>query len=154
MNSPLYDVAIVGFGPSGAVAAGLLGEQGVRTFVCDRLTTVYDKPRAIALEHEIMRVFQQLGVVEKVEPWIAPFRPSEYYGVDGQLIKRIDTVPPPHPLGYTPTLVFTQPPVEAALRERVGSMESVDVALGVELVGLAETGDHVTLRLRESAAGV
>ena len=46
-------VAIVGFGPSGAVAAGLLGERGIRTFVCDRLHEVYDKPRAIALDHEI-----------------------------------------------------------------------------------------------------
>src|SRR5436190_4632580 len=79
-----YDVAVVGFGPSGAVAAGLLGREGVRVLVCERSRTVYEKPRAIALDHEIMRVFQQLGVVERVEPWIAPFRPSEYYGVDGQ----------------------------------------------------------------------
>lgn len=36
----IYDVAIVGFGPSGAIAAGLLGKKGIRTFVCDKLGEV------------------------------------------------------------------------------------------------------------------
>ena len=39
-DSDLYDVAIVGFGPTGAIAAGLLGQKGIRTFVCDRLNEV------------------------------------------------------------------------------------------------------------------
>ncbi|WP_085940157.1 bifunctional 3-(3-hydroxy-phenyl)propionate/3-hydroxycinnamic acid hydroxylase [Azospirillum sp. B4] len=146
-----YDVAIVGFGPSGAVAAGLLGQVGVRTYVCDRSTEVYDKPRAIALDHEIMRVFQQLGVAEAVERWAEPFTPSEYYGVDGQLIKRFTTVAPPFPLGYTPSLVFTQPPVEAILRQRVLALPAVDVDLGVTLEGVDQDADGVTLALRDGA---
>lgn len=143
----LYDVAIVGFGPTGAVAAGLLGQAGRRVFVCDRTRSVYDKPRAIALDHEILRIFQQLGIAERIEPWLAPFRASEYYGVDGQLIKRIDMVPPPYPLGHTPTMVFTQPPVEAALREQVAALPSVAVALGREAIALEQAADRVSLRL-------
>ena len=81
----MFDVAIVGFGPTGAIAAGLLGLQGIRTFVCDEQTEVYDKPRAIALDHEIMRVFQQLGIAQAIEPFMEPFTNSEFYGVDGQL---------------------------------------------------------------------
>ena len=54
-NRKFHDVAIVGFGPSGAIAAGLLGQAGIRTFVCDRNEEVYDKPRALALDHEILR---------------------------------------------------------------------------------------------------
>ncbi len=146
--SVLYDVAIIGFGPSGAVAAALNGQAGSRVFVCDRVREVYDKPRAIALDHEIMRLFQQIGIVEQVVKWSAPFRPSEYFGVHGQLIKRIDTVAPPYPLAYTPTLVFTQPPVETALRAHVAAMSNVDVALGTELTGLTQTDDRVTLELR------
>ena len=76
-------------------------------------------PRAIALDHEILRVFQQLGVVEAVAPYCEPFTPSEYFGVDGRLIRRMTMVEPPYPLGYTPSMVFTQPPVERALRARV-----------------------------------
>ena len=100
----VFDVAIIGFGPTGAVAAGLLGLQGIRTFVCDELTEVYDKPRAIALDHEIMRVFQQLGIAQALEPFTEPFTNSEFYGVDGQLIKCMSTVAPPYPLAFTPSL--------------------------------------------------
>ena len=46
------------------MAAGLLGQAGLKVHVCDRLTEVYAIPRAIALDHEIMRVFQQLGVAD------------------------------------------------------------------------------------------
>ena len=92
LDNTSYDVAIVGFGPSGAVAAALLGQAGIRTLVFDRLREVYDKPRAIALDHEILRTFQQIGVVEDVLRWTEPFTPSEYYGVDQQLIKRLATV--------------------------------------------------------------
>jgi 3-(3-hydroxy-phenyl)propionate hydroxylase len=143
-----YDVAVVGFGPSGATAAALLGSYGVRTFVCDRTVDVYDKPRAIALDHEILRVFQQIGIVDRVLAFVEPFTPSEYLGVDGQLIKRLTMVDPPYPMGYTPSNVFTQPPVEACLRERVRGLACVTTALGVEVVGVQQDADLVTLQLR------
>jgi len=148
---PIYDVALVGFGPSGAVAAGLLGGYGLSTYVCDRSREVYDKPRAIALDHEIMRVFQQLGVVEKIAPYTEPFTDSCYYGVDGQLIRRMSTVAPPYPLGYLPSIVFTQPPVEAVLREHAQGLPTVQVELGVALTGMAQDADGVTLQLRSDA---
>lgn len=144
-----YDVAVVGFGPVGATCAALLGKLGIRTLAIDRARDVYDKPRAFALDHEIMRVFQKLGVAEQILPHTAPFAPSEYYGVRGQLIKRLGSVPPPYPLGWTPNLVFTQPPAEAALRVCAAAQASVEVALGTELVALEQTADEVTLTLRE-----
>jgi 3-(3-hydroxy-phenyl)propionate hydroxylase len=146
-----FSVVVAGFGPSGAVAAGLLGNSGISALCVDRSRTVYDKPRAIAVDHEIMRVFQKLGIVDQIAEHVAVFPPSEYYGVDGQLIKRIDTVPKPYPLGYTPTMVFTQPPVEAALREHASSYDCVEVALGTELVCFDETPDGVTVHLKDDA---
>ncbi|MFP3710144.1 bifunctional 3-(3-hydroxy-phenyl)propionate/3-hydroxycinnamic acid hydroxylase [Paraburkholderia sp. SIMBA_009] len=144
-----YEVVVVGFGPSGAVAAGLLGQRGRNVLCVDRAREVYDKPRAIAVDHEIMRVFQGLGVVERIAEHVAVFPPSEYYGVDGQLIKRIDTVPKPWPLGYMPTMVFTQPPVEAALRVHASAYDTVEIALGTELVSFEETAGGVTVHLRD-----
>ena len=144
----VFDVAIVGFGPSGAVAAALLGQAGLRVHVCDLQRGVYDRPRAVALDHEILRVFDQIGVLEQVEPWIEPFTDSEFLGVDGQLIKCMTTVAPPYPMAYPPSVVFSQPAVEAVLRDRVRALPNVEVALGVELVGLAQDGEVVTLQLR------
>jgi 3-(3-hydroxy-phenyl)propionate hydroxylase len=145
-----YDVVVVGFGPSGAVAAALLGQAGIRTLVVDREATVYPKPRAIALDHEIMRVFQNLGIADQVAPHCEPFTPSEYYGVDGQMIKRLATVAPPYPLGHTPSMVFTQPPVEAALRAHVSAMASVEVVLGQRFISLEQNDTHARLQFEDN----
>jgi len=152
MSTSQYDVAIVGYGPVGQVAAGLLGQRGLNVYVCERLRDLYQIPRAIALDHEIMRVFQQLDVVETVEPFTEPFSNSEYFGVDGQLIRRMTMLPPPYPQGYTPSLVFTQPLVEQALRTRVAQMPNVTVELGAEMQHLMQDVDNVTLTVtRENA---
>jgi 3-(3-hydroxy-phenyl)propionate hydroxylase len=143
-----FQVVVVGFGPSGAVATSLLGDRGILTLTIDRQRTVYDKPRAIAIDHEIMRLLDNLGVAGRVRPYIAPFPASQHFGAKGQLIRRIDMVSEPYPLGYTPSMVFTQPPVEAALRQHAQAYPGVTVELGTELTSLSQTKDGVTLELR------
>ncbi len=144
----VFDVAIVGYGPAGAVAAALLGQASLSVHVCERMRDVHQIPRAISLDHEIMRVFQQIGIVEAIAPFIEPFTPSEYFGVDGQLIRRMTMVAPPYPQGYTPSMVFTQPAVERALRARVAQLPTVSVALGTELLSFEQDAEGVTLSLR------
>jgi len=141
-----FDVAIAGFGPTGAVLAALLGQAGVRTLVVEKSTSVYDKPRAFAFDHEIMRVFQNIGVAQAVLAHTAPFTPSEYYGASGQLIKRLGSVPPPYPLGWAPNYVFNQPAVEKILRERAASFPCVRVESGVEVEGFS-IADGVEIHL-------
>ncbi len=154
LGADIHDVAIVGYGPAGAVAAALLGQAGLQVLVCDRLRGVHEIPRAIALDHEIMRVFQQIGVVDAVAAHTEPFTPSEWFGADGQLIRRMTMVAPPYPQGYTPSIVFTQPPVERILRDRVAAMANVRVALGTEMTALAQDADGVTLTLQADDGGV
>ncbi len=146
-----YQALVIGFGPTGAVATALLGQAGFQTLTLDRATEVYDKPRAIAIDHEIMRLLDGLGVAEKVLPHTAPFPASEHFGAQGQLIRRIDMVPEPYPMGFTPTMVFTQPPVEAVLRAHAAAMPGVTVELGTELIGIRQDAGSVTLTLRDAA---
>ena len=54
------DVAIIGYGPVGATLAGLLAGRGVRTLVIDREVDIYPLPRAAHVDHEIMRIMQEL----------------------------------------------------------------------------------------------
>ena len=145
----MFDVAIVGCGPTGVVLAGLLGLAGHKVHVCDRLSGVHQIPRAIAMDHEILRVLQQLGVLDEVIAHVEPFTPSEYFSVDGQLIRRMTMVAPPYPQGHTPSVVFTQPPVETILRERVAAMPNVSLALGVAMTGFEQDADGVTLRYND-----
>lgn len=147
-----YEVAIVGFGPVGAVAACLLGQAGVTTRVIDRSETIYDKPRAVALDHEIARVLQGIGLAEALAASAEPFTDSVYFGADGRVIKRLTMLPEPHPQGWTPSMVFMQPVLEAAVRERVKAFPSVSVELGRTLVDLRQDGGAVHLDI-EGPAG-
>src|SRR5688500_18132510 len=140
-----FDVAVVGLGPTGATCAALLGAAGVKTLAIERARAVYDKPRAFALDHEVMRVFEDLGIAEDVAPHTAPFTASEYYGADGRLIKRLGALPPPWPLGWPPSMVFEQPPVEALLRKRAAEVAAVRFD---EVLGLDHADDYVRVRLR------
>jgi 3-(3-hydroxy-phenyl)propionate hydroxylase len=145
------DVAIVGCGPAGVVLAALLGQAGHRVHVCDRLPGVHEIPRAIALDHEILRVFQQIGVIDAVAAHMEPFTNSEFFGVDGQLIRRMTMVAPPWPQGYTPSVVFSQPPVERILRERVAALPNVTMALGLAMTGFEQDADGVTLTYADAS---
>jgi len=111
-----YDVAIVGLGPVGAVFANLLAKDGLRVAIVERAAAIYDKPRAITLDHEALRVFQAIGLGGFMEQAIAPHNGSHYLGVDGEIIKIFDPMPPPFPLGWTPNVTFVQPEAEQALR--------------------------------------
>jgi 3-(3-hydroxy-phenyl)propionate hydroxylase len=144
-----FDVAVVGLGPAGSACTALLGTLGVKTLAIEREPAVYDKPRAFSLDHEVMRVFEDLGIADAVAPHTAPFTPSEYYGVDGQLIKRLGALAPPWPLGWPPSMVFNQPAVDALLRERAAAVAE---AAFTELEALEQTADQVRLHLRGGRA--
>ncbi len=139
------DVAIVGFGPVGAVMACLLGQAGVRTHVIDSATTIYDKPRAVALDHEIARILQGTGLAAALEDCAEPFTDSVYFGVDGRVIKHLTMLPPPHPQSWTPSMVFLQPKLEEAVRRRATELPNVSIALGRTLAALRQDAESVTL---------
>lgn len=145
------DVAIVGLGPVGATLAALLGRAGVSTVVIDKADDIFPLPRAIGFDHEIMRVLQNLGLAETIAPFVVSYRPTEYRGVDGRAIARYASLPPPFPQGWEPSFVFTQPPVERALRALLETLPAVEVRLSTELTGIIDHGDRVELRTRDAA---
>ena len=44
-----YDLAIIGYGPSGAVAANLFGAKGYKILVVEPKEEIWDIPRAVHL---------------------------------------------------------------------------------------------------------
>ena len=151
MRKADFDVAIVGCGPVGAVAACLLGQAGIMTVVIDKTDVIYEMSRAVALDHEIARVLQSLGLAEAITPYVEPFTASEYYGVGGRLIKRLTMVPEPYPQAWTPSMVFMQPAVERLLRDRLASIEFVELRLDQTVTGFEQGADHVTLEMETTS---
>ncbi len=57
------EVAIVGLGPVGCALANLLGQYDISTVILERESAAYHLPRAVALDDEVMRIFQSMGLV-------------------------------------------------------------------------------------------
>ncbi|MFI6367708.1 bifunctional 3-(3-hydroxy-phenyl)propionate/3-hydroxycinnamic acid hydroxylase [Nocardia sp. NPDC050630] len=135
------DVLIVGMGPTGVALAGLLGQNGVTAAVFDKLPGLYPLPRAAGMDHEVMRIAQELRVSRALAPHVVPYRASQYRGVDGQVIKRLASPPPPYRLGWDPMFAFDQPAFETLLRERVATLPSVDVSLECAVTDIGQDDD-------------
>lgn len=128
------DVLIVGLGPVGAILASLLARQGMHVAAFDKLPDLYPLPRAIGLDHEAMRLLQQLQLIDQISPYIAPYRASEYRGADGQPILRLDAASEPYPLGWVPGYVFNQPALEKCVRGYLTSLPTAQMFTEAEVL--------------------
>ncbi len=108
------DVAIVGYGPVGQALAALLGRAGHRVAVFERFTDIYRLPRAVHLDHEIMRLLQSLGLAEALAEEMIPVHDYQWFGADGKLLLRFD-VEGLARSGWESDYMFFQPELEAAL---------------------------------------
>lgn len=145
---PVFDVLVAGYGPTGATLAALLGRRGWRVAVLDRAAAIYDKPRAITADHEVLRVLQEIGIADAVHAASVPHPGTDYLGLQGQVIKRFYPAPPPEPLGWTPNWMFVQPELEAQLRGAVDALPTVQVRLAHELLGFTQDAHEVQARVR------
>jgi len=153
MNSNEFDILIVGYGPSGATFATLMAQRGYRVAVVDQADAIYDKPRAITADQEVMRVFQECGLAEEIAAATTPHPGTDFVGLQGQTIKRFYPAPPPHRLGWEPTWMFVQPELEASLRRGLERRPGVQVFLGHQCVGLSQDATRVHARLRRLRDG-
>lgn len=144
----IYDVAIVGLGPVGAVFANLLAKRGLKIAVVERVAAIYDKPRAIVVDHEALRIFQAIDLADYMEGAIAPHNGTQYLGVDGNIIKIFDPMPPPYPLGWIPNATFVQPDAEKALREKLAGYVNANVFLSATGLSLAQDPTLASLSVR------
>ncbi|HWM82041.1 MAG TPA: bifunctional 3-(3-hydroxy-phenyl)propionate/3-hydroxycinnamic acid hydroxylase [Pseudolabrys sp.] len=150
MPVPTSDFLILGYGPVGATLAALLTRYGHTVTVVDQATAIYDKPRAISLDHEALRVLQAAGLTEALMPFLAPHTGTDFLGADGAVIQRLDPMAPPFPLGWWPNACFIQPLLEAALRTQVTTNGGATLLLGWQAVTLIQNGDGVSLTLRDA----
>jgi 3-(3-hydroxy-phenyl)propionate hydroxylase len=141
------DVIVAGYGPAGATIAGLLGRRGWRVAVLDQAAAIYDKPRAITADHEVLRVLQEIGIADEVAAMSAPHPGTDYTGLEGQVIKRFYPGPD-EPLGWVQNWMFVQPELEATMRRAVQRMPSVQALLQHQLLDVSQDADIVEARVR------
>jgi 3-(3-hydroxy-phenyl)propionate hydroxylase len=147
----VHDVAVIGLGPVGMVAAMLLGQRGLRVLAIDSNAEVFDKPRAIGLDHESLRLFQTLGLAEAIAPMTAAYHVSEYRAADGALLRRLIPRAGPQLLGWPANVMFIQPELDALLRARLGHWPGVTLRTGQAVTGITQDAAGVALTLEDGA---
>lgn len=146
-----FDVVIVGMGPVGATLACLLGRAGLSIAILDRETVIFDKPRAIVLDHEALRVLQFCGLSDEFFASVVPHTGTNFIGVDGQLIKLFDPKAPPFELGWPPNVMFIQPELEEALTEAMARQPGISARRGWNVSGITQDEHGVTLDVTNDA---
>ncbi len=149
--TPLYDVALVGFGPVGQLLAILLGQRGWHVVALERWPGAYPLPRAVHFDHEIARVLQAAGVADRLagRTEIAPI--YEWRNAAGEVLLRFGREKGTGFSGWPDSNMFSQPDLERILEARARELASVSVKRSCEVVGLHETGDAVELETRDSS---
>lgn len=127
------DVILVGYGPTAAILANLLGSYGWRVDVFERAPAVYDLPRAVHFDGEVMRIFQRLGLAKEIEAATQPVCGMDLLGTGGTLLARYVAPTSPGPLGWHEGYMFHQPELERTLRNGVDRYPNVHVHLGTEI---------------------
>lgn len=138
----ICDVAIVGAGPVGVTLAALLGQNGLHVFIGDSNKAVYPLPRAAHFDHEIMRIFQQLGLTDRIADAITPADRYVFQNGDGVVLLDFDLSQPTE-TGWTGYMMH-QPGIELAIRERLTTDPLVDLATGLTLMRHEDDGAGVT----------
>jgi len=141
------DVLVVGLGPVGAALANLLGRYGVRVLAIDKASTVFDKPRAIALDNEALRILQQVGVRDGEFATVAI--PQVQYR--SPLFGRFARINSAGIVDGHPALVtFHQPELERLLRAKLAQHPHVEMQTGVEMTSFVDDGLHVHALLKRA----
>jgi 3-(3-hydroxy-phenyl)propionate hydroxylase len=145
--SEVHDVAIIGCGPVGALAANLLGKAGLRTIVIERESDPYPLPRAVHLDHEMMRLFADAGLLDRVTPLMFATDGHIHIGADGGVIRYLGSAGDPRPFTFANDYFFYQPELETALRDAVARYPHVTSRYGSGVTDVAQDADGVTLTL-------
>lgn len=143
-----YEVAIVGCGPVGAIAANLFGHAGLRTLVIEREAEPYPLPRAVHIDHEMMRIFQSAGLADAVRPLMREAQGHIHIGADGGVIRYLGSAGLPKRFGWANDYFFFQPELERVMQAGLARFPHVELRRGVALTALEHSQDRVTLTVQ------
>jgi 3-(3-hydroxy-phenyl)propionate hydroxylase len=122
------EVAIIGFGPVGAALTGLLGRRGIDVVVLESESDVYALPRAAHIDHQGLRLLQELGCVDDLLPDMRANPGMDYVNAARQLLARVSSNRP-SASGFPSSMYFHQPGYDRAVRRTVSAWPTVRMFL-------------------------
>lgn len=148
-----YDVVIAGFGPTGAMAANLLGRENIKTLVVDPQREIYDIPRGVHFDGETMRIFQSIGIADAVMAQSTGNQSLNFVNGRGASLMQVDLSALPQTAGWPADIFFRQPLVEKHLRDNLENFDTLSYELGWAVSHITQHDTHIDLTLRHGVTG-
>ncbi|WP_330327546.1 bifunctional 3-(3-hydroxy-phenyl)propionate/3-hydroxycinnamic acid hydroxylase [Streptomyces pseudovenezuelae] len=145
-----YDVAVIGYGPTGVTAANLLGAAGLRVVVVERDAEVFSRARAISTDEEVVRIWQRTGLAERLKRDMLAERPLDFVDARGRAF--VSACPTPRGHGHPPQMFLYQPALEQVLRAGTDRYPNVEVLLRHECLRVQQDPVGVELTLVDTAS--
>ncbi|MCM2472412.1 bifunctional 3-(3-hydroxy-phenyl)propionate/3-hydroxycinnamic acid hydroxylase [Rhizobium sp. CG5] len=152
MTDPV-DVIIVGLGPTGATLANLLCTMDLSVCVIEADETMYTLPRATHFDGEVMRVFQSIGLADKIKPDTHVNPGMTFINPQHEVILRWPRPAEIGPQNWHGSYRFHQPALEIALRQGLNRFPDARVLIGCEVIALEQDEDGVVAQYRTRKTG-
>lgn len=137
-------VVVVGSGPTGLLAAGLLAQLGVRVRLIEQLTKRSNRVRGVALHHRPSQILAQLGLLQGVRRTGLEIGHIQLRGPRQETnIQSLEKA----------VFDVDQVGIEMTLESWLGTM-GVLVEYGTRLVGLKQHEQHTHLTLHRSSGSI
>ena len=140
------DILIVGGGPTGVTLGLIAAKHGASVIICEREADIYPLPRAAHVDHEVMRIFQSVGVAEAIAATSRTTSRYDFLSADGEILLRFDGSDKIGPGGWPAANMIHQPSVELALRNRLKDFPAAELRTGWTYLGHDEHDGSVNVR--------
>ncbi len=138
-----YDVVIVGLGPTGGVLANLIAKHNLSIKILEKENQLYNLPRAVHFDDEIMRVFETIGISENFLKQTIINKGTRFIDENNNLL--LDW-PRPKVItenGWYPSYRFHQPDLERNLRKKLSNFKKVSISQNSDVFNVENKKDHV-----------
>ncbi|WP_227981934.1 bifunctional 3-(3-hydroxy-phenyl)propionate/3-hydroxycinnamic acid hydroxylase [Nocardia spumae] len=146
-----FDVAVIGLGPVGELAALLLARAGLKVLAVERESDVYSNPRVGVLDGEALRTLQKAGVYACAASDMLLGAGAQWVSARGKVVAT--TLPTEQLQGHPWLSAIYQPLLDQQLRTALAEYPDVDIRLAHRLTGLTQDDEGVELTFRRGDGG-
>lgn len=140
----IYDVAIVGAGPTGLALAIRLAQTGHDVLVLERHAEKYPLPRAVVFDSEAARGLAGCGIAHRFPEIREIADDYTWLDAEGEVLLRLPMLPVGES-GWPDGNMMTQPVLEQVLAERAAELSKITIVRGATAVALKAEAEDVRL---------
>lgn len=141
------DIILVGCGPTSAVLASLLAQYGWNIAIFERNLEIYDLPRAVFFDDEVMRIFQQIGLSDEIVTLTNKVQGMQLLNAKDEMLAEYIAEDAPEPSGWHAGYMFHQPTLEKTLRDGMKRHPNISLHLGAEVTKISQSKQLVTIEV-------